>query len=68
MSHHKFDIVVTAFPFIEKNQETKIRPAVIVSDDDYNKNTGFVVIAMVTSSAHSELWGSKKIQTLLLLL
>ncbi len=56
MNYHKFDIVVSDFHFIEDVKFSKIRPAVIVSSDDYNKKTGFVVLAMITSARHSVLW------------
>jgi mRNA interferase MazF len=61
MNHHKFDIVAVEFPFIENSKITKVRPAVIVSSDEYNKNTGFIVIAMITSATNSKLWSDVKI-------
>ena len=61
MANNKFDIIVTAFPFIEKTGTTKVRPAVIVSSDAYNKETDFVVVAMITSAKHSKLWNDMKI-------
>ncbi len=38
---------------IEQNLK---RPAVVISSDEYNKHTGFIVIAMITSAKHSKLW------------
>ncbi len=61
MTYHKFDVIVTEFPFIDKTGISKVRPAVIVSSDDYNKNTGFVVVAMITSAKHSKLWNDLKL-------
>lgn len=61
MNCRKFDIVVVDFPYIEGNNKSKIRPAVVVSTDEYNKQTDFVVIAMITSAKHSKLWNDIEI-------
>ncbi|NBV07376.1 MAG: type II toxin-antitoxin system PemK/MazF family toxin [Proteobacteria bacterium] len=61
MKYSKFDVIVANFPFIEKIENAKARPAVVVSSDVYNAETGFVVIAMITSAKHSRLWGDIKI-------
>jgi mRNA interferase MazF len=59
--YNKFDVIVTSFPFIEKIEIAKVRPAVIVSSISYNEKTEFVVIAMITSAKHSKLWNDIKI-------
>ena len=59
--YSKFDIIVAEFPFIDDRTKVKIRPAVVVSSDEYNKRTGFVVIAMITSAKHSKLWNDVEI-------
>ena len=61
MQYHKFDVVVTRFHFIEEEKLSKIRPAVIISSDEYNKKTGFVVLAMITSAKYSKIWNDIEI-------
>ena len=58
---NKFDVIATAFPFLDKPGVFKVRPAVVVSSDEYNKNTGFLVIVMITSAKNSKLWNDIKI-------
>jgi mRNA-degrading endonuclease toxin of MazEF toxin-antitoxin module len=61
MKYDKFDVIVTGFPFIEKSETIKSRPAVIISSDSYNAKTGFVVIAMITSAKHFKMWNDMEI-------
>jgi mRNA interferase MazF len=61
MQYSKFDVIVIDFPFIDDRKKSKVRPAVIVSSDEYNKQTGFVVVAMITSAKHSKLWNDVEI-------
>ena len=61
MIYSKFDVIAVDFPFIDKPAITKVRPAVIVSSNDYNNKTGFVVIAMITSAKNSQLWNDIEI-------
>ena len=61
MKYSRFDVIVANFPFIENIENAKARPAVVISSDIYNAETGFVVIAMITSAKHSRLWGDIKI-------
>ncbi len=56
MQYKQFDIIVTEVPFIDDRTKSKVRPAVIISSDEYNKYTGFIVVAMITSAKHSTLW------------
>lgn len=56
MIYKKHDIIVTEVSFIDDRTQSKVRPAVIVSSDEYNKHTGFIVVAMITSAKHSKLW------------
>ena len=58
----KFDVIITEFPFIDNKKKSKIRPAVIVSSEGYNQNTGFVIIAMVTTAKHSKMWNDIEIK------
>lgn len=52
MTYEKWDIVLVPFPFTDLTQ-TKKRPALIVSPNEYNQNLD-VVIAMVTSKLDSK--------------
>ena len=56
MTHSKFSVIVIDFSFIDGRKKSKVRPAVIISSDEYHKQTGFVVVAMITSAKHSRLW------------
>ncbi len=57
MKYKKFDVVIVPFPFVDNVKKQKIRPAIVVSDNEYNKLTGLVVVAMVTSAKKSKLHG-----------
>ena len=46
------DIVVVPFPFTDRSA-VKRRPALVCSSEDFNRNSGHVVLAMVTTAAHS---------------
>lgn len=50
-SYKTFDIVIVPFPFVDSD-ETKIRPAIVISSEDFNAahNT---VLMMITSASHS---------------
>lgn len=61
MQYNKFSVIVIDFPFIDDRKKSKVRPAVIVSSDEYSKQTGFVVVAMITSAKHSKLWNDVEI-------
>lgn len=61
MQYSKFNVIVIDFPFIDDRQRSKVRPAVIVSSNEYNKQTGFVMVAMITSAKHSKLWNDVEI-------
>jgi len=52
MNFRKWDIVLVPFPFTNLTT-TKKRPALIISPDDYNKNSD-VVIAFITSKLDLE--------------
>ena len=62
MHYKKFDIVVTEVPFIDNIAKSKVRPSVVISSDEYNKHTGFIVVAMITSAKHSKLWNDVQIK------
>lgn len=56
MKYKKFDVVIVPFPFVDKIKKQKIRPAVIVSENKYNRATGLAVVAMITSAKKSKFW------------
>lgn len=51
MIYKSFDIVIVPFPFIDSLQ-TKMRPALVVSDHEFNKE-GSAILAMITSATHN---------------
>jgi mRNA interferase MazF len=61
MTHRKFDVVVVDFPFIDKPEISKVRPAIIISSKKYTEETGFAVIAMITLAKRSKLLSDIKI-------
>jgi mRNA interferase MazF len=50
------EVAIVPFPFIE-NDLTKIRPALVISNADFNVANGSTVLAMITSAAQSS-WPS----------
>jgi mRNA interferase MazF len=56
MQYKQHDIIVTEVPFIDDRTKSKVRPAIVISSDEYNKHTGFIVVVMITSAKHSKLW------------
>lgn len=48
----EWDIVFVPFPFVE-NSQTKKRPALIVSNSNFNARNRHVIAAMITSSFNS---------------
>lgn len=52
MAYARFSILRVPFPFTDR-QSQKHRPAVVVSDPSFQQASGHVVLAMVTTAAHS---------------
>lgn len=50
MTFKSFDIVIVPFPFVE-SKLTKIRPALVLSNEKFNKN-GSIILSMITSAKH----------------
>lgn len=46
------EVVLVPFPFTDLST-TQMRPAVVVSTDDYTAGTGDIIVVMVTSQPHS---------------
>ncbi len=54
MTFERFDVVKVPFPFTDK-QATKTRPALVISDRNFNVSVDQSVMAMITS-AKSSTW------------
>ena len=46
------DVVVVPFPFTDR-EASKHRPALVCSSEEFNRKTRHVVLAMITTAAHS---------------
>jgi mRNA interferase MazF len=57
-----FDIAIVPFPFSDHLNQLKLRPALVLSSQKYNQETGCTIFAMITSAKHSEFWGDYKIK------
>lgn len=53
MTFERFAIHAVEFPFSESS-ETKNRPALIISDDEFTKATGNILLAMITTAKNSK--------------
>lgn len=51
MAYERFDVVVVPFPFTDQNR-TKRRPALVISNRDFNSKAGHSVMAMITSAGN----------------
>ncbi|HXH73914.1 MAG TPA: type II toxin-antitoxin system PemK/MazF family toxin [Bacteriovoracaceae bacterium] len=51
-----FDVVIVPFPFID-TEISKLRPALVISSNDFNSETGMVTCLMITSSTKMN-WSS----------
>jgi mRNA interferase MazF len=47
-TYKKFEIVAVPFPFTDRQAE-KRRPALVISDEEFNTTSGHAVMAMITS-------------------
>lgn len=52
MIYNQFDIVLVPFPFTDKNSSKK-RPALILSNKDYQIKTNHLILTMITSAKNS---------------
>ena len=58
-----YSIIVVPFPFTDKDY-TKKRPAIVISQEKYQKHTHHCVLAMITSAKQSQWNGDVIIQDL----
>ena len=63
MIYEPFSIVAVPFPFTDK-AKTKKRPAIIMSTEKFQKETGHAALLMITSAQHSEWFGDVSITDL----
>ena len=52
MTYARFSILRVPFPFTDR-QSQKHRPALVISDPSFQQSSGHLLLAMVTSAAHS---------------
>ncbi|MDZ4277629.1 MAG: type II toxin-antitoxin system PemK/MazF family toxin [Dehalococcoidia bacterium] len=52
MAYAKGEVVLVPFPFTDL-AATRVRPAVVVSSDPYNRTGDDLIVAMVTSQPHA---------------
>lgn len=52
MTFDRYDVVVVPFPFTDRAQQ-KRRPALVLSNATFNKQSGQSVMAMITSSGNA---------------
>jgi mRNA interferase MazF len=48
-----YDVIVIPFPYTDNMAQSKRRPAVVLSEKDFNHFTGQLICAMITSAASS---------------
>lgn len=56
MTYSPFSVVVVPFPFTDK-RKVKKRPALVLSTQTHQKQTGHITLLMITSAQHSA-WAS----------
>jgi mRNA interferase MazF len=56
VTFERFDVVIVPFPFSDR-QATRRRPALVVSDQGFNRTHGHVILAMITT-ARDRSWPS----------
>ena len=61
MIYKPFDIVVVPFPFSDEEGRHKYRPALVLSNQKFNKENKSLLLAMITSAKKSQFFGDHKI-------
>jgi len=52
MIYNKFDLITVPFPFTDRDK-SKLRPALVISNAEYQEVNNHIVLLMVTSAKHS---------------
>lgn len=52
MIYNQFDVVLVPFPFTDRNVSKK-RPALVLSNSDYQIKTNHLILAMITTAKNS---------------
>lgn len=52
MAYRKGEVILVPFPFTDLST-TKVRPALVLTTEAYEQATGSIIVAMITSVAHS---------------
>lgn len=63
MTFKAFAVVVVPFPFTDSSRSKK-RPALVLSQERFQRKNGHVTLAMITSAKHSEWHGDVEIKDL----
>lgn len=56
-TYRKWDIILVPFPFTDLSN-TKKRPALIISPNDYNSEKDFVIVFITSRMIDTEKWGN----------
>lgn len=59
-TYKPFSIIIVPFPFTD-SPHSKRRPALILSSENYQKQTGHISLLMITSAKHSKWFGDHQI-------
>jgi mRNA interferase MazF len=60
MIYKPFTIIVVPFPFTD-SPETKKRPALVISTEQYQRETNHISLLMITTAKHSSWYGDHQI-------
>lgn len=63
MTYKPFSVLTVPFPFTDGPQVKK-RPAIVLSTEEYQKQTHYITLLMVTSAKHSHWFGDCSISDL----
>jgi mRNA interferase MazF len=63
MIYKPFSVVVVPFPFTDSSKR-KRRPALVISTEKFQIESGHVTMLMITSAKHSQWYGDVRIQEL----
>lgn len=60
-SYKPFDIAVVPFPFTDRSSQ-KRRPALVLSSNEYQKQTGHLILCMITTATRSNWFNDVHLQ------